>query len=480
MNNTTDLVVFGGFGDLSIRKLLPALYRANAANQLAPAARIFLISKDELSAQMYLEIAQQALQQHLDPSEYEPVLWEGLKRRLVFSCLDIDVLDDRWRTLREELEATGSQSRVYYFAIPPSIYGQASANLADSNLISVDTRVVLEKPIGYDHESANLINAQVAAYFQESQIYRIDHYLGKETVQNLMALRFGNVLFEPLWDSKTIDHVEVSIVESVGLEGRTGFYDKAGALRDMVQNHLLQMLCLLTMEPPIKLDAENIRAEKLKVLKALRPIDQSNIETDTIRGQYASGVIGGKAVPGYQEEVDEGSRGSTTETYVALKAHIDNWRWSGVPFYLRTGKRLSERFAEIVIHYKAVSHRVFDESAGPLEPNRLVIRLQPDERMQLTLMSKQLNRHGIYMRPATLNLNFAEAFKYSKSDAYQRLLMDAIEGNPALFTHRDEVDQAWGWVDPIIDAWRDEKILPESYPSGSWGPERAASWFHVR
>jgi len=480
MKNETDLVIFGGLGDLSIRKLLPALYRANAANQLALTSKIFLISRDEAPDQAQLDIAEQALKDHLESGEYESALWESFKQRLAFVCIDLSVLDDRWGKLRAGLEATGNESRVYYFAIPPSIYGQTSANLAESDLITANTRVVLEKPIGYDHESANEINAQVSAYFQENQIYRIDHYLGKETVQNLMALRFGNVLFEPLWDCKTIDHVEVSIAESVGLEGRTTFYDKAGALRDMVQNHLLQLLCLITMEPPTKLDAENIRSEKLKVLKALRPINESNIQADTIRGQYIGGVIDGKAVPSYQEELDEASKGSSTETYVAIRAFIDNWRWAGVPFYLRTGKRLAKRFAEIVIHYKPVSHRVFDESAGPLEPNRLVIRLQPDESMQLTLMSKELNRHGIYMRPAALNLNFAETLKYSKSDAYQRLLMDVIEGNPALFTHRDEVDQAWSWVDPIIAAWESKQVTPQEYPSGSWGPETASPWFPRR
>jgi len=478
MKSATDLVIFGGLGDLSIRKLLPALYRANVSNQLALTTKILLISRHASSAQAQLNIVERALQEHLGSGEYEQTHWDSFKQRLGFVCIDLGELDERWDQLKAGLDSTGNASRVYYFAIPPSIYGQTCANLAAKELVTANT--VLEKPIGYDHETANEINAQVAAYFQEDQIYRIDHYLGKETVQNLMALRFGNVVFESLWDNKTIDHVEVSIAESVGLEGRRGFYDKAGALRDMVQNHLLQMLCLLTMEPPTKLDADNIRAEKLKVLKALRPIDAFNIKTNTIRGQYVPGVINGKAVPSYQQELDEASKGSTTETYVAIKAYIDNWRWAGVPFYLRTGKRLAERFAEIVIHYKAVSHRVFDKAAGPLEPNRLVIRLQPEESMQLTLMSKELNRYGIYMRPATLNLNFAEAFKSSTSDAYQRLLMDVMEGNQALFTHRDEVDQAWAWIDPIIAAWESEQVTSQEYPSGSWGPDSAEPWFHSR
>ncbi|MGI9284677.1 MAG: glucose-6-phosphate dehydrogenase, partial [Pseudomonadales bacterium] len=440
MKNATDIVIFGGLGDLSVRKLLPALYHSEAGNQLAAQSRIFLISKEDVTDQGCIELVNTALKQHLAPGEFDRAHWDSFSQRIAHFNIDLMTLDGRWEPLKQRIEATGNSSRVYYFAIPPSLYGQTCAHLNTKDLITPDTRVVLEKPIGYDHASADEINAQVAAFFEEDNIYRIDHYLGKETVQNLMALRFGNVLFEPLWDCKTIDRVEISIAESVGLEGRTAFYDKAGALRDMVQNHLLQLLCLLTMEPPAKLDADNIRAEKLKVLKALSRIDEHNVTTDTIRGQYTAGVVGGKSVPGYQEELEAESRGSRTETYVAIKTHIDNWRWSGVPFYLRTGKRLAERFAEIVIHYKSVSHNVFDEDAGPLQPNRLVMRLQPDERMQLTLMSKELNRQGIRLRPATLNLNFADTFKYTKSDAYQRLIIDAVQGNPALFTHRDEVE----------------------------------------
>ncbi len=477
MKNTTDIVIFGGLGDLSERKLLPALYRSEADNQLAAESRIFLISRDDVSDQGCIERVNAALKQHMNAGEFDRAYWDSFSRRITHVSIDLATLDERWDALKQGIEATGNASRVYYFAIPPSLYGQTCAHLNAKDLITPDTRVVLEKPIGYDHESADKINAQVAEFVDEDNIYRIDHYLGKETVQNLMALRFGNVLFEPLWDCKTIDHVEISIAESVGLEGRTAFYDKAGALRDMVQNHLLQLLCLLTMEPPARLDADNIRAEKLKVLKALRRIDASNVTTDTLRGQYTAGVVAGKSVPGYQEELEAESKGSSTETYVAIKTHIDNWRWAGVPFYLRTGKRLAERFAEIVIHCKSVSHNVFDEDAGPLQPNRLVMRLQPEERMQLTLMSKELNRQGIRLRPATLNLNFADTFKYTKSDAYQRLIIDAVQGNPALFTHRDEVEQAWRWIDPIIDAWESQNIEPQNYPSGSWGPSQAEAWF---
>ena len=477
MKNNTDIVIFGGLGDLSIRKLLPALYRSEVDEQLADNTRIFLISRRTVSDAECVEKVKDALNEFMRPGEFDGDHWNKYSARIQHVYIELATADESWDVLRETLLQTGNECRVLYFAIPPSIYGQTCAHLDEKGLITPDTRVVLEKPIGYDHESANLINAQVAEFVEEDNIYRIDHYVGKETVQNLLALRFANVLFEPLWDSKTIDKVEITIAESVGLERRSGFYDTAGALRDMVQNHLLQMLCLLTMEPPTKLDADNIRSEKLKVVKALRRIDETDVKINTIRGQYVAGAAGDKSLPSYQEELPDDLKGSKTETYVAIKAHIDNWRWAGVPFYLRTGKRLKERFAEIVIHYKPVSHRVFDEGAGPLQPNRLSFRLQPEESIKLTLMSKELHKQGIELHPATLQLDFDEAFKHNKSDAYQRLMMDAVDGNPALFTHRDEVDAAWAWIDPIIDAWKSEDYTPENYPAGSWGPTSADPWF---
>ncbi|WP_353303898.1 glucose-6-phosphate dehydrogenase [Sessilibacter corallicola] len=474
MSSEADIVVFGGLGDLSLRKLIPSLYRSVVENQLSPTSRIILVSREDISQKQCLQRAEKALRSHLHTDELEPGHWSAFSNRLHYCYLDLATCDERWNMLKELVSDDGSRTRVFYFAIPPGLYGDTCENLSNTELLNKNTRVVVEKPLGYDRESADSINSRIAEYLPEESIYRIDHYLGKETVQNLMALRFGNVLFEPLWDCKRIDNVQITIAETVGLEGRISFYDRAGALRDMVQNHLLQMMCLLTMEPPTKLNADNIRAEKLKVLKSLRRIDASNIADDTVRGQYGAGVVGGKVVPGYQEELG-GS--SCTETFVAIRAHIDNWRWAGVPFYLRTGKRLAERFAEIVINYKPVTHCVFDEDAGPLQPNRLVIRLQPDERIQLTLMSKELNRQGIRLKPATLNLNFADTFKYTKSDAYQRLILDAVRGDPALFTHRDEVDQAWAWIDPIIAAWKSEKYDPVEYAAGSWGPEKSVDWF---
>jgi glucose-6-phosphate 1-dehydrogenase len=329
---------------------------------------------------------------------------------------------------------------------------------------------VVEKPLGYDQVSAETINTEIAEYFKEDCIYRIDHYLGKETVQNLLALRFANQFFAHMWDNNSIDHVQISISETVGLEGRVGFYDEVGALRDMVQNHLLQLLCLVAMEPPHKLNASSIRTEKIKVLEALRPITAANIEECSVRGQYVSGDQDGEIVPGYLEELNSGSE---TETFVALKAYIDNWRWSEVPFYLRTGKRLKERCAEIIIQFKNIPHRVYPESAGAIEANRLVIRLQDEELIQMTMMSKNMQAMDIKLEPVTLNLNFSDTYKKPRSDAYMRLLMDAVEGNPALFIHRDEVRNAWQWIDPNIDAWEKKKMNPKLYRAGTWGPEAA-------
>jgi glucose-6-phosphate 1-dehydrogenase len=474
MKNAADIVVFGGLGDMAQRKLIPALYRSEVGNQFAQSSKIYLISLEEMSLNACLEIVKSALKSYLKTAEFEQGYWQAFADRIEYCNIDLAMNDERWQSLKSVLCGSDSRTRVYYFAIPPVLYGDVCATLSANEMITESTRVVVEKPLGYDRKSADSINSQIARFVPEDAIYRIDHYLGKETVQNLMALRFGNVFFEPLWDCKRIDSVQMTIAETVGLEGRVSFYDKAGALRDMVQNHLLQMMCLLTMEPPTKLNADNIRAEKLKVLKSLRPINDENILHDTVRGQYGPGVVEGKVVPGYRDEL--GGK-SSTETFVAIRAHIDNWRWSGVPFYLRTGKRMAERYAEIVINYKPVTHNVFAYEAGPLQPNRLVIRLQPDERIQLTLMSKELNRQGIRLKPATLNLNFAETFQYTKSDAYQRLLMDAVSGDPALFTHRDEVDEAWAWIDPIIEAWQNNQSQPEEYAAGSWGPQSAASWF---
>jgi glucose-6-phosphate 1-dehydrogenase len=363
--------------------------------------------------------------------------------------------------------------RVFYLSTSPDLFVDLCARLGQYGLNEGKSRVVLEKPIGRSLESANRINDDVGRVFAESQTFRIDHYLGKETVQNLLALRFGNVLFEPLWNSAHIDHVQITVAETLGLGRRAGYYDHAGALRDMVQNHILQLLCMVAMEPPSSLSPDAVRNEKLKVLNALKPIDASNASQLTVRGQYRAGVAEGASVPGYLDELE--NHQSNTETFVALKAEIANWRWAGVPFYLRTGKRLPDRVSEIVVAFKPVPHSIFDASAGPVVQNRLVLRLQPDEGVKLWLSIKHPGPGGLRLRHVPLDMSFAEAFGVQQPDAYERLLLDVVRGNPTLFMRRDEVEAAWRWADPILAAWAASNESPRPYAAGSWGPSAAVA-----
>jgi len=472
MLNPFDIIIFGGGGDLALRKLLPAMYRAYQEGNLPEGSRILPTVREETQRAEYIETAHKALKEFLAKDEFNAKDWKAFATFLVPVVSNVTAPDDNWDVLKGILdEHDSTKSRVFYLSLPPAVYGTCCEILSIKNLITPTSRVVVEKPIGYCGESAEAINGKIAEYFSEEQIFRIDHYLGKETVQNLMALRFSNSLFENMWDAKSIDNIQISISETVGLETRAGFYDKAGALRDMVQNHLLQLLCLVAMESPHKLNASSIRNEKLKVLEALRPLIGSDVDKNIIRGQYVPGDLNGKIVPGYLEELNEGS--SKTETFVGIRAHIDNWRWAGVPFYLRTGKRMAKRCAEIVVQYKKVSHNVYEDSVGEIEPNRLVIRLQPEETIQLTLMSKRLDNLEMQLEPVTMNIELSQAYSNGfHSDAYKRLMLDAAANNPSLFIHRDEVRQAWKWIDPIIDRWQ-EKGKPALYRAGSWGPEDA-------
>ncbi|MDX1504497.1 MAG: glucose-6-phosphate dehydrogenase [Spongiibacter sp.] len=479
-----DIVIFGGSGDLAFRKIVPALYRAFGEAKLPEGSRVVPCYRGALTASEYIAEADAALREHLLEGEYDQAQASEFSSYLTPCALDIKTADARWQTLADLLNTAADRVRVFYLAIPPAIFGVCCQHLSEYGLVSANSRLVVEKPLGYNAASANAINDEIARYFDETAIYRIDHYLGKETVQNLMALRFTNVIFEQLWDAKSIDHVQISISETVGLEGRAGFYNEAGALRDMVQNHLLQLLCLVAMESPHKMKASSIRAEKVKVLEALRPMVGDEVFKHTVRGQYVAGNHNGKLVPGYLEELGEPN--SSTETFVALRAYVDNWRWARVPFYLRTGKRMKQRSAEIVIQFKGVSHRVYEPSAGPLLPNRLVIRLQPEETIQLIMMSKDLNTLDMQLQPASLNLNFSESYKHVKSDAYKRLILDAVAANSSLFIHRDEVANAWAWIDPIIEAWQQASQPPHLYRAGTWGPDESDellaedgfSWFN--
>jgi glucose-6-phosphate 1-dehydrogenase len=326
--------------------------------------------------------------------------------------------------------------------------------------------------LGTDYESARKINDQVGACFSENQIFRIDHYLGKETVLNLLALRFANSLFEPLWNRGNIDHVQITVAEDLGVGGRIEFYDQIGTLRDMVQNHMMQLLCLTAMEPPVNRDHAAVRDEKMKVLHALRPIAKEDVKRYTVRGQYQAGAINGETVPGYLDEL--GNKDSVTETFVALKLQIDNWRWSDVPFYLRTGKRLKTKYSEIVIQFQKVPHSLFPELGNSNGPNRLSIRLQPDEGVKLSLMAKKPGSGGFDLRPVSLDLSFEQTFGDGYPDAYERLLMEVIRGNPSLFMRRDEVEFAWRWIDDIVDGWAQSGQKVEGYVAGTWGPTAAS------
>ncbi|HHD77382.1 MAG TPA: glucose-6-phosphate dehydrogenase, partial [Campylobacteraceae bacterium] len=373
--------------------------------------------------------------------------------------------------LKALLDLHPDRDRVNYLSTSPDFFGTICKDLFEWNLITPQSRVVLEKPIGRDLQSSRAINEEVLKYFQESQIYRIDHYLGKDTVQNIMALRFSNRFFMPLWDANNIDHVQITVAESVGVEGRWGYYDDYGAMRDMIQNHLLQLLCLIAMEPPCSLDADSVRDEKVKVLRSLRPMTPADIEQKTVRAQYVQGSINGQPVPGYKEGV--GVEESTTETFAALRVDIDNWRWNGVPFYIRSGKRMRQRNSEIVIQFKSIPHSIFANKGRCISSNKLVITLQPKESIKLKLMNK-IPGLSEQMRLQQVDLELNAPMETSrKPEAYERLLLDVIRANPTLFMRLDEVEAAWKWADLILEGWAENIVPMKSYSAGSDGPSAA-------
>jgi glucose-6-phosphate 1-dehydrogenase len=464
----SDIVIFGAAGDLSRRKLIPALYQLERANLLNADSRIIGVARTDLNNESFVELALENLKRFVSENLDEAVLTKFLAR-FVYQQLDFSDIKS-FSTLAKTLK-NGNETRVYYFSTPPAIYGAICDGLNDAKLITVKDRVVMEKPIGHCLESSKVINDQVSRFFNENQIYRIDHYLGKETVLNLLVLRFANSLFTTNWDHNCIDHVQITVAESVGIEGRWGFYDEAGQMRDMVQNHLLQILSLLAMEPPADLSADSIRDEKLKVLKALRPIDRTNVKDKTVRGQYAEGFLKGNPVPGYLDE-EGANKKSHTESFVAIKAEIDNWRWAGVPFYLRTGKRMPAKHSEIVVHFKHQPHNIFSDSYSELPANKLTIRLQPDEGMELQVMNKIPGiASQMLIQENKLDLSFTETYADTRVvDAYERLVLEVLNGNQSLFVRRDEVESAWKWVDSIIDAWQASNEAPKPYAAGTWGP----------
>lgn len=478
---TADLVVFGGTGDLSMRKLIPALYHSDRDGRLAPETRIIAMSRGGLTDADFRGKVDADVRDQVPIDD--PAVWQRFLGRLHHVSVDVGGQGgstDRsgWAALTVLLAGHEQRDRVFYLASPPMTFGPFCRELDAAGLVTPLSRVVLEKPLGRDLPSAQRINDEVGAIFDERQIFRIDHYLGKETVQNLLVLRFANAFLEPIWNSLWIDHVQITVAETVGTPGRRGYYDQAGALRDMVQNHLLQLLTLTAMEPPARNDREAIRDEKVKVLQALRPIEEaSEVDRFTVRGQYVGSNVpgsgtGAAGMPGYLDEPGstpptEASR--RVETFTAIRAEIKNWRWAGVPFYLRTGKRMPQRRSEIVVQFKDVPHSIYPGGS----PNRLVLRLQPEEGIELHIMAKEPGAGETLLKPVPLSLSFGETFTARVPEAYERLLSDVLAGNPTLFMRRDEVEAAWRWIDPILAAWESSPELPQPYPAGTSGPAGA-------
>ncbi len=463
-----DYVVFGATGDLTKRKLIPALYHRFKSGQFDERSRIIGVSRSAWDDKKMQEIARQSINTYVEETYRDDEVIERFVQ--CFSYVANDVTDEAgWKEISDKLRDDEDVVRAFYLAVAPNLFEPICQYLKKKNYCRGNSRVVLEKPLGHDLASSIEINDAVAGAFSEDQIYRIDHYLGKETVQNLLALRFANTMFEPIWNSAYIDHVQISVAESVGA-GTRGYYDEAGALRDMIQNHILQLLCLVAMEPPASNAANALRDEKLKVLRSLKPLTGENLKKNTVRGQYRGVRSETVEVASYQDELPEELKGSHTETFVAIKAEIKNWRWSGVPFYIRTGKRLAARMSEIVIQFREVPHSIFSKEQGVPAANKLVIRLQPDEGVKLFMMIKDPGPGGMRLREVHLNLSFADTFSDRVPEAYERLLLDVVRGNQTLFMRRDELEAAWNWVDPIRAAWDDMHEAPQPYTAGTWGP----------
>lgn len=465
-----DITIFGGHGDLAFRKLMPALYHLSNSGYLDEKSRIITATRDPMSNDEHCDLVESKLKEFLPEGTFDEEKFAYFKAQLRVVTIEFDILES-YSGLKELLNEYPERQRVNYLSTAPDFFGTICKSLSNLELVTPQSRVVLEKPIGRDLQSSRVINVEVLKYFQESQIYRIDHYLGKDTVQNIMALRFSNRFFMPLWDASNIDHVQITVAESVGVEGRWGYYDDYGAMRDMVQNHLMQLLCLVAMEPPCSLDADSVRDEKVKVLRSLRIMSPADIEQKTVRAQYSKGSSDGVPVPGYTE--GEGVENSTTETFAALRVDIDNWRWNGVPFYLRTGKRMRRRNSEIVIYFKGVPHSIFANQGKCISENKLVITLQPKESIHLQLMNKIPGlSEQMRLKPVELELNTPLNVSH-KPDAYERLLLDVIRANPTLFMRLDEVEAAWKWADVILEGWAEDMVPMKSYSAGTDGPSAA-------
>ena len=463
-----DLVIYGALGDLSTRKLLISLYRLEQQGLLEKETQIIGVDLHAKENKEFVKVALDSVTKH-NKEDIDKTIWKQFSARLIYVQIDLTKMDQY-----EKLKAvTDSEKRVLvnYFSVAPFLFQHICQGLDKSGILTEESRVVVEKPLGYDLQSSKDINDAFSAVFHEDQIFRIDHYLGKETVLNLLALRFANSIFTSNWDHNTIDSIQITVAESVGIEGRWQYFDQTGQLRDMVQNHLLQILTFIAMEPPVNLEAKSIRREKIKVLEALRPITASDVAKKTVRGQYSSGFVKGEKVPGYLEE-EGANTNSMQESFVALRVDIDNWRWADVPFYLRTGKRMQDKRTEIVINFKRLPHNIFKDSFHEVPANKLVIHLQSKEGIDIQMLNKVPGIDGsIKLQKTKLDLSFSETFKDKKVfGGYERLILEAMRGNPTLFLSREEIEQAWIWIDSIQEAWAHQCEDPKPYPAGSWGP----------
>ena len=462
-----DLVIFGGTGDLARRKILPGLFRRFQSGQMPENSRIIGAARSEMDSAAYRADIDKALKEFMPKDALPKEAVAAFLDRLDYVAIDA-MGEGGWAELSGMLRP--DVVHAYYFSVAPSLFGALAERLHKHGCAGPGCRIVVEKPFGRDLESAKALNKTLRDHFDESQIYRIDHYLGKETVQNLMAVRFANVLFEPLWNAQFIDHVQITVAETVGVEGRGAYYDKSGAMRDMVQNHLMQLLCLTAMEPPSRFEPDSVRDEKLKVIRALDPVTPDDI----VRGQY----ISKEKNDSYLDQVED--ENSITESFIALRLHLSNWRWAGVPFYLRTGKRMKARHSEITIVFKDAPHSIFGQDLGQ-HHNVLAIRLQPNEGMDLFVTIKEPGPGGMRLVDVPLDMTFADALgpgSEDVTDAYERLIMDVIRGDQTLFMRGDEVEAAWNWTDPIIEGWTERGVRPKTYDVGSNGPEDAAILLH--
>lgn len=465
------LVLFGATGDLAKRMLWPSIYALYCDGLLPAQFQLIGAATSSVANDEFIARVQEAIKRSANAKLFDAARFAAFAEKITYVRVDVNA-PDGLAPIRNALHPSAG-GVIYYLSTGPQLFGPICGALKASGLVDTESRIVIEKPIGTNAETAREVNEAIGNVFDESQVFRIDHYLGKEAVQNLLALRFANAIFEPLWNANAIEQVQITVAETVGVEGRWGFYDSTGALRDMVQSHLLQLLCLVAMEPPAGFTPSAVRNEKVKVLWSLRPITNADVETHTVRGQYSAGFSGAKAAIPYGAE-EGAAKESDTETFVALRVEIDNWRWAGVPFYLRTGKRLQKRCSEIMIQFKAAPYNIFAGIGATLAPNALLIKLQPEEMITLTLMHKQPGLNEVKLSAVSLNLSVGDAFTQSRRRiAYERMLLDVLGNNSALFVRRDEVEAAWKWIDGIIDGWKatGQKVKP--YPAGSWGPSAA-------